>query len=1550
MAKLPTWDDIVKTYGLQDNYSDTANPTKQKQKTVTWDDIVYSYSQTTSPHKYFVTWDSFLDDFVKQSSDLTFAEPPKPKIETKPVQKSKPSLGETFVSGLKKGILDTAEGLINFGRTVTLNLAKVFGLSDDEVKNFDQQTSQKLVSALGFGGTATKGLGAIEEMSAQEGKAATQALKSGNLLEKATAVIGETLPQIAMIGITRSAGGSLSKALNLGAKATETVEKVSTLAPLGISAAGQYARQAELEGASPQKQLLYGLIGGTAEALTEMIPLEQAMKFGSSIGKNLIKSGAKTFSNLGEVAVNFLKTVGSEAAQEAFVDVPVGIAHKLIVNPQQPWFGEGGAIDVKQMGQDAFAGAVIGTLFAGLGLPEAFKSHQMAQDIIQEINDNAKKKYKPVITQGTWRKIADLQDTIQEEINNNPDIVEEHLNRQLGLAQTELETQTQTQELANEQLQQTAFQNLLDEENLLADLTAQRENLLNRLNTLKELRDNQGLDVIPQMTETVRQLTEVEKQIKSANTLQGTFRPVNIQTQEAQITTPTETTTAQPQETVSQTVKTQLESQPTETTQQQEQYFTGRTPDLGAQFGTGTSTEKVPKAEELVEIFRKRLGLTIKKGKITKPKAEGIYKPHEDVIRLKIWNDMPVLAHEVGHWLEKNENLELSDAAKQKIMDIGVKYYQDRNQIASPQQAYSEGFAEFIRQYLFDEVKDTDLVQEFENSLSVNTRNVLLQVKNYVNKLIEADPESLVEATISKEPNAKIKKKSFTEAFREFMLYMFDRYYPIEELAKKTGTEQDYQSIINKLRGYTAQAMYSLETKQIDLEGNEVGKSLKEILDQIKPEDYKHFVNYVVARAAEDYYNNGLVLPLPYRVYEETRAKLESQYPEFAQIFDEVKEYANRQLDMLVEAGLYSKEEAEAMKAKYPNYMPFYRDLSYLGYSGNKPSQGRVLKQRRGGGEDVIDPIESIVMREFWFRKAANNNLLKRYLADLADDKEGLGEWIEKVPAHKQAFTISKETLMQILKKEGIDIDADQLNQDFYKIFMASHIPAKNEIVVYRNGEAELYEVNDLLYQALTEYSPPEGVGKLAFTILNTLKKTLQTGVVTNIAFIARNMMRDTFGAMVYSKSGINFLDILRGYISAFRKDEWYQLFVRYGGQTEWLNEKNRKALQTYYETIMPRSLAQKALTFLKHPVAEIHGLIEFTEAGPRIAEFRKALEKMGLEKDEAVALARDLTIDFNKAGKLGRQLNAIIPFFNPQAQGIYKLARALKEPKTWIKASLYITVPFIVNWLLLRDNEEYQSMTPWRKYFCLNIPLGAPDKADKFFSIPLPYDLVFIFGSLPIALLDQINKKDPQAIERWAKQFWNALGLDFWNIAGIQTWVRLASNRQWTGAPIENLGDLKLLPKYRYDEKTSTLSKELGQLLNVSPKKLDYAVKELFGTLGEELWRLPDVLTGKQKSLQGTTAGRFITKPLENPVEVQDFYDEYKKMEQLYYSSKREGKAIEGFDSVKWERLKAAYKLIDKIEEALKENEKTHKLTQQQIDNLRAWRRFFARKALGYD
>lgn len=658
---------------------------------------------------------------------------------------------------------------------------------------------------------------------------------------------------------------------------------------------------------------------------------------------------------------------------------------------------------------------------------------------------------------------------------------------------------------------------------------------------------------------------------------------------------------------------------------------------------------------------------------------------------------------------------------------------------------------------------------------------------------------------------------------------------------------------------------------QTDLSGKVIGKSFNEMLKPIKKNEVNDFRKYMVARRAIDYENRAMVMPEPYAVYHDTVISMEQKHSHFEDVFSDLRHWEDNELQLLVDSGIMSKQAVETIKENNPNHVPLYRIQEAVeavhGGSGSTLGQSKkVVKKAKGSGKTIIDPIESMIFNAFIIRRAAEANQINSMLADMADSIEGFGDLVEAVPPGMKGFTFNVEEIEKKLKDmwetdTGQELDTTGVDLDkLVTLFRANYRERNNEITVYRNGKPKLYQLETELYKAIKGLN--REASHFIIRALNVPKRILQSGAVTTVQFVMRNIARDTSASLIQSEAGINLADIFKSYWSAFRKDKWYQQWVQSGGATEYLQVNQRTQVQGILDDVIGYTLIDKLQDAIKKPTKEnltrllftpintIRDAMEWSEAGPRVAEMRKAIEK-GYSADEAAALSRDLSQDFARAGYRGKELNKITAFFNANVQGIEKQARVFKEHpyRTLFRGLMYVTLPTMFLYFINDDNEKYKQMAAWRKALFYNIPLGNPKTAQRFLSIPKPYGWGFFFGALPETILDGIKNDDPKMWKDIREGFVINFDVPLMPSAFSPLW-EIKGNKSWNKTPIESAGD-KNKPAYlRYNGKSSMAGKGIANVLKdvpgankLSPKQIDYVVKGYTGSVGDFFWRLPDTI-----------------------------------------------------------------------------------------------------------
>jgi hypothetical protein len=202
--------------------------------------------------------------------------------------------------------------------------------------------------------------------------------------------------------------------------------------------------------------------------------------------------------------------------------------------------------------------------------------------------------------------------------------------------------------------------------------------------------------------------------------------------------------------------------------------------------------------------------------------------------------------------------------------------------------------------------------------------------------------------------------------------------------------------------------------------------------------------------------------------------------------------------------------------------------------------------------------------------------------------------------------------------------------------------------------------------------------------------------------------------------------------------------------------------------------------------------------------------------------------------------VNTMVPFFNSAIQGynvMYKAftgkmpyAKKLDLQNKLIKRGAMIAGMSVLYAIAQQDNEAYKNATPDQKYLNWFVP-GVGKDGKEAFRLPIPFEAGYIFKAMPEALVNMAYSDDKareglDAIKTVLQQT-NPLGVP----TAIKAPLELAMNRSlYTGADIESQRLQKLEPGKRAYDTTSEPAKMLGDMLGISPVKLDYLARNYFG------------------------------------------------------------------------------------------------------------------------
>ena len=524
-------------------------------------------------------------------------------------------------------------------------------------------------------------------------------------------------------------------------------------------------------------------------------------------------------------------------------------------------------------------------------------------------------------------------------------------------------------------------------------------------------------------------------------------------------------------------------------------------------------------------------------------------------------------------------------------------------------------------------------------------------------------------------------------------------------------------------------------------------------------------------------------------------------------------------LDLAQEAGLFSAEDRTKFESEW--YVPFFResdDGDVMGpYKKNGiANQSSGMKTLKGGTANINDMLENIFQ--------TTSKLIDSSMKNMA--------------AQKVVYNLADTDLIEVVTKPNmLDIKAAVQNK-------------QNLMIVKMEGENYLIRVNDPdLFRAMTMIDGTVERDPFRKAAMKA-KHILTAGITASPDFMLRNFLRDAASTWAINEDGFKpMIDSIRGVKKAWQMDD-SSVDMMFSGASfmggnlrgtdpEAMASVIRKTLRrkgmspeqiSKYENSLITN-GRKAKDVLLSAWEKYEKAGEAVENGSREAVYEAAI-KAGKSHAQAAFEAKDL-MDFSMLGssKIMRYMVDVLPFFNARMQGLGKLGRAVAaNPKQIARRGGMIAAASLALLALNWDDDRYNDLPDWDKDLNWHFWLG-----DEHFRIPKPFEVGLMFGTLPERMIRTMGGKDT------AGKFGQVVArniLETFSVNPIPQVVKPLTESYFNydmfrGAPIENMSDLNVAPEARYDERTSLLMRELGQITGLSPKKLEHIVTGYTGTIG---------------------------------------------------------------------------------------------------------------------
>lgn len=763
-------------------------------------------------------------------------------------------------------------------------------------------------------------------------------------------------------------------------------------------------------------------------------------------------------------------------------------------------------------------------------------------------------------------------------------------------------------------------------------------------------------------------------------------------------------------------------------------------------------------------------------------------------------------------------------------------------------------------------------ILELEEKLADRGETVIRIVEQ--DKSINRSTDKDVNAIMDQVSLGKIKVNNNFKSYQtNLVTSMIDRLYPILQAvkeAKDRGVKVSALDVYKQMRisvGNVGKGFHFIKHATFDFKTlKDNGKALTTILkDVIKtPDKYRDFNAYSIAKRALEKFEQGIETGFTASKAERAGLKrvTEKFEKEFGQTHKELQEYQQRVLVYLKDSGLLSSELFQRVLELNKDFVPLHKvmDVNIKAGSLGKIVKNPLKKLKDTFGEkQVIDPIENMMLNTMHFINIAEKNATYKSFITMALEAQKAKNKNPELDLFADIKEIKELKPVRVSKEELKDIIIDNkgttanLEQGMTIFRQNGSFVGETRIAVYENGKPKIYEIGKDFADALKDVNKFQA--NTFMQLLSVPTRTLRAGATLDPAFIIKNFGRDTFFASIFSKNSfVPLWSSMKGIFMQFgdkshKATDIYKQFMKSGGMQSTLLSFDRSYFK---DGQMLTELTSRKLHNTINPKNWLETLriaSEVAETGSRLADFKmtiKRLEKENAKLPEGSKMserellelagfeARDLTVDFRKMGSSMQGLNMINAFFNARVQGLVKIKEGLADPKRrnqiLLNGARNITAPTLLIWYNNKDSQVYKDLPQWQKDLNWIIITNEGTEDQIVWRIPKPFEIGWVFGTLPERILDAIYNADGgKDLINSSKQF----GYDFIKSLGpvpefMKPFIEDATNESmFFERPIVPYALERLMPEYQYSEYTSETAKLIA---NVFEKLRPEEATELFG------------------------------------------------------------------------------------------------------------------------
>lgn len=437
---------------------------------------------------------------------------------------------------------------------------------------------------------------------------------------------------------------------------------------------------------------------------------------------------------------------------------------------------------------------------------------------------------------------------------------------------------------------------------------------------------------------------------------------------------------------------------------------------------------------------------------------------------------------------------------------------------------------------------------------------------------------------------------------------------------------------------------------------------------------------------------------------------LRGDMPKMLRLANAVDAMTKATRDRMVEYGLLSRSQADALEREEPFYVP----LKGNSVPGDLSTPEDEIFSAPGSGRGF-----SVTRKEYLAAKGRMSLPFSPLATAMNDAQDAIVRGERNRVGQSFLNDIARKydsNAWQVFTDENPDMTVQYVQKDnrvrAVPVNMAAN--SKNYFIVKENGKPYYIKINDpILLRALTNGSSKDFayINKILGNTIGRVTRVLsQLHTTLNPEFVVPNIMRDVEAAVFNLAAEQDAVDgrlagqkIIKGVLNDIKS--WDNLKRLYkatfnheatteeqrqtsallqqakedGAFTGWImystpEEQMAKVKQALDESTATgkKKLWYSTRNGAKWLIDRIQDLNSVAENVTRFSVYKNALQAFtdsgmpeAQARDQAANMARNVTVDFNRKGEAGPTANAIYAFFNASVQGNVQLLRSLLTAKT---------------------------------------------------------------------------------------------------------------------------------------------------------------------------------------------------------------------------------------------------------------------------------------------